>query len=133
MRGHASRQVIWAHLHIEGGSADKPTHIYLDADGELDFSFWVCFKAFCNTLCLLSPMIPISLYVTMDMVNIFLQKFIEFDANMYARALEAPATCVRKIHEELGQVEYIFSDKTGTLTCNEMVLKKVCIAHSNGR
>ena len=34
------------------------------------------------------------------------------------------------LNEELGQIDFIFSDKTGTLTCNEMVFRKLVI-HSN--
>ena len=31
------------------------------------------------------------------------------------------------LNEELGQVEYIFADKTGTLTCNVMEFKNICV------
>ena len=31
------------------------------------------------------------------------------------------------LNEELGQIEYVFSDKTGTLTCNEMIFKKLIV------
>jgi len=32
-----------------------------------------------------------------------------------------------RLMEELGQINYIFSDKTGTLTCNIMEFKKLCL------
>ena len=35
------------------------------------------------------------------------------------------------LNEELGQVEYIFSDKTGTLTCNIMEFKNMSIGNES--
>lgn len=32
------------------------------------------------------------------------------------------------LNEELGQISYVFSDKTGTLTCNQMIFKKLIVA-----
>lgn len=45
------------------------------------------------------------------------------------RDKEIPNTIVRNstIPEELGRVEYLMTDKTGTLTQNEMVFKKLCL------
>ena len=40
---------------------------------------------------------------------------------------KSPKVFTNSINEELGQVQYIFTDKTGTLTCNKMELKLVCI------
>lgn len=74
---------------------------------------------------------PISLLVTLEMVKFIQGIFISLDEKMISRKLnipDQPATVQSSnLNEELGQIEYIFSDKTGTLTCNDMEFKKCCI------
>ncbi len=54
--------------------------------------------------------------------------FIQWDANIYDSALDMPTKVQSSnLNEQLGQVEYVFSDKTGTLTCNQMEFKKMSI------
>ena len=66
-------------------------------------------------------MIPISLIVSLEMVKVAQSYFISHDEDMYVAAKERwPNVMTATINEELGQVEYVFSDKTGTLTCNVM-------------
>ncbi|KAK3056062.1 putative aminophospholipid-translocase [Extremus antarcticus] len=71
-------------------------------------------------LILFSTIVPISLRVNLDMGKSVYAYQIHRDAGI-------PGTVVRTstIPEDLGRIEYLLSDKTGTLTRNEMVLKKV--------
>ena len=71
-------------------------------------------------LILFSTVIPISLRVNLDMGKIVYAYYIQHDNGI-------PGTVVRTstIPEDLGRIEYLLSDKTGTLTQNEMELKKV--------
>ncbi|VVT45956.1 uncharacterized protein SAPINGB_P000975 [Magnusiomyces paraingens] len=77
---------------------------------------------------LLQNLIPISLYITIEIVKTFQAFFIYSDCFMYYEPIDYPCTPKSwSISDDLGQIEYIFSDKTGTLTQNVMEFKKCTI------
>ncbi|KAI7856242.1 hypothetical protein BDC45DRAFT_63075 [Circinella umbellata] len=84
-------------------------------------TFWV-------TLILYQNIVPISLYISVEIVKTIAAYFFYADIDMYYEPTDTP--CIPKtwnIPDDLGQIEYIFSDKTGTLTQNVMEFRKCTI------
>lgn len=82
-----------------------------------------------TALILYGYLIPISLYVSIEVVKVLQARFINQDLHMYDEETGTPAEArTSNLNEELGQVDTILSDKTGTLTCNQMDFLKCSIA-----
>lgn len=107
---------------------------YLEVKRGVDSSFnpskpilsWLL--QFIRALVLYGYLIPISLYVSIEVVKVLQAMLINKDQKMYDDATDKSVEArTSNLNEELGQVEMILTDKTGTLTCNQMEFRKCSI------
>lgn len=99
-------------------------HSWYIADAPVKFD-----DIFMGFLIQFNNVIPLALYVSLEIVKLGQMLMLNGDVEMYDEASDTPARCnTNTILENLGQIGHVFSDKTGTLTENVMKFRKMSIA-----
>ena len=112
--------VLYAY-YLEDSIQDKEFRKY-------DSSILSGFLNYFTYFLLLNTMLPISLIISLELLKIGQGFLMQKDLNLYSGLRNRPCKVSSfSLNEELGMIEHIFTDKTGTLTCNLMVFKACAI------
>lgn len=86
-------------------------------------------EIFFGFIIMFNSAVPMSLIMGLEVIKINQMNSINRDLELYHAASDTPVRCnTDTIIDDLGQIGYVFSDKTGTLTENDMKLRKLNIA-----
>jgi phospholipid-translocating ATPase len=114
--------LVWESVYGVPFQAYVPFEVRFDDPGKIGF------VQILSNIVVLNTFVPISLYVSVEAIRLGLSFLINWDIQMYYEPTDIPAVArTTTLNEELGQIEYIFSDKTGTLTQNIMKFIKCSI------
>ncbi|XP_043867375.1 phospholipid-transporting ATPase IH isoform X2 [Drosophila mojavensis] len=108
-----------------------PTIYYLGPPIEYN-AIWQIFEDFLSFLILFNYMVPISMYMNIELYRVFGALFMRSDIHLYDEETDQPCGVnASNLNEDLGQINILFSDKTGTLTKNQMIFLKCYVNGHN--
>ena len=90
----------------------------------------VFFKVAGTWVTVCTNLVPISLLTTMEIIKFIQGYFMSSDIDMMQKpSISGCKVNSSTLNEELGQIQYVFCDKTGTLTKNKMKYKMMSIGN----